>query len=249
MRKRIILVMAVVMCLYSIAFAEERTPCGNIDLTWLRTHSPIPSGQIVSKQNFGSLCEIILKIGNEYVPVFAGEDFIIAGEMLKGRKQVTKEKIGALRAESFKKLIPQFDSVAAITYSPAKNKNRKIYMITDPLCPYCGMAGEKIIPLADTYGATVKTVLYTVHGVDGEEKSIEAACRKFTLNQYAEKGWKALPFDERYRCSEGEQLIEATREVIGKTGIAGVPVFIFDNGQFVNGANMAAVEGILKNME
>ena len=181
--------------------------------------------------------------------VFAGNDFIIAGEMLKDRKQVTKEKIDALKAESLKTLIPQLDSVAAITYSPAKSKTRKIYMITDPLCPYCGIAGEKIIPLADTYGVIVKTVLYSVHGMEGENKSVEAVCRKFTLNQYVEKEWKALPFDERYQCDEGEQLIEATREVIGKAGIAGVPAFIFDTGQFVSGANMTAVEGILKNMD
>ncbi len=249
MKKRIILTMAIMAIFLSTSFAEERNPCGNIDLAWLRTHSPIPPGRIVSKHNIGSLCEIILKLGNEYVPAFAGDDFIVAGEMLKDRKQITKAKINALKAESFKKLIPQLDSVAAITYKPSENKNRKIYMITDPLCPYCNMAGEKIIPLADTYGATVKAVLYSVHGIEGEQKSIEAVCRKFSLSQYTEKEWKTLPFNESYQCKEGKKLIETAREVIGKTGITGVPVFIFDNSQFVSGANMAAVENILRDMD
>ena len=245
MRKCICLVLTIVLGLISFCFAEENNPCDKVDMAWLRTHSPIPQGEIVSKNNMGSLCEIILQIGNEYVPVFSSDDFIIAGEMFKNRKQVTAAKIDALKAERFKKIFPELDSVVSITYKPEKIIHRKIYMITDPLCPYCNMAAKKIIPLADKFGVEVRAVFYSVHGENGEQKAVEAICKKMSLNQYAEEDWKTLPFIEDYRCKEGEALIDATKEIIRKTGITGVPVFISDTGQFVNGANMAAVEALL----
>ena len=245
MRRCICLVLTIILGLISFCFAETHNPCDQVDMNWLRTHSPIPQGEIVSKSDMGSLCEIILQFGNEYVPVFSGDDFIIAGEMIKHRKQVTLAKINALKADGFKKLLPKLDSVAAITYKPEKESTRKVYMITDPLCPYCNLAAKKIVPLADKLGVEVKAVLYSVHGEKGEQKSVEAICKKMSLNQYAEEEWKRLPFLEDYRCKKGEQLIADTRDIIMKTGITGVPVFITHTGQFVNGANMAAVEALL----
>ncbi len=249
MKKPILWTIAILAILFSNGAADDQTPCANIDLAWRGRHSPIPPGRIASKQNMGSLCEIILKLGNEYVPVFAGEDFIIAGEMLKERKQITRTRIDELKAEDFMGLIPLLDSMAAITYTPSASKNRKMYMITDPLCPYCNMASEKVMTLADAHGITVKAVLYSVHGKEGEQKSIEAVCRKFTLKQYAEKEWKNLPFDESYQCRDGEKLITTAHEAVARAGIVGVPVFIFDDGRFVNGADMAAVERMLKGKE
>ena len=245
MRRCICLVLVIVLGLISFCFAEVNNPCGKVDMAWLRTHSPIPQGEIVSKNNMGSLCEIILQFGNEYVPVFSGDDFIIAGEMIKHRKQVTVAKIDALKADGFRKILPKLDSVVSITYKPEKNTNRKIYMITDPLCPYCNMAAKKIVSLADKFGVEVKAVLYSVHGENGEQKAVEAICKKMSLNQYAEEEWKTLPFLEDYRCKEGDALIDETKEILKKTGITGVPVFITDTGQFINGANMAAVEALL----
>jgi thiol:disulfide interchange protein DsbC len=249
MKMRMMIAAVVIAFIHATGFARENDPCGNIDLDWLRTHSPIPSGQIVSKQNMDPLCEIVLKIGNEYVPLFAGDDFIIAGEMLKHRTHVTRKRIDALKADNFAELIPRLDAVAAIVYLPAENKGRTLYLITDPLCGYCSTAAEKIVPLAETYGVAVKAVLYSVHGQEGDNKSIEAVCRDFSLDQYTENKWKSRPFDERHRCERGEERVKAAKEVIGKAGIGGVPVFIFDDGRFVNGANMTAVEKILQGMD
>lgn len=247
MKKCVLFILMIMTGFFPAAFADEGNPCKNIDMGWLRTHSPIPSCSIASKVSVGSLCQLILKIGSEYVPVFAGDDFIIAGEMLQHRKQVTKERIDALKAEDYKKLVPDLPSVAAITYIPAEKTNRTIYMVSDPLCSYCAMAAKRIINLADTYDATIKTVLYSVHGTDGEQKVVEAVCRNFTLDQYSEDEWKAAPFDESYRCEKGETLLEKTRELIGRSGISGVPAFIFDDGQFVTGADMTTVERLLQN--
>lgn len=249
MKMRMMIAAVVIAFIHATGFARESTPCRNIDLDWLRTHSPIPAGQIVSKQNMDSLCEIVLKIGNEYVPLFAGDDFIIAGEMLKRRTQVTRKRIDALKVENYAKLIPQLDAVAGIVYLPAENNGRTIYLITDPLCGHCNTAAEKIVPLAETYGVAVKAVFYSVHGQEGDNKSIEAVCRDFSLDQYTENKWKSRPFDERHRCKRGEERVNAAKKVIGKAGIGGVPVFIFDDGRFVNGANMTAVEKILQGMD
>lgn len=246
MKKAIALILIMMTSIIPAAHALDRPPCSDIDMTWLRTHTPIPSGKIVSKREMGDLCEVILAFGNDFAPVYAGKDFIIAGEMFKDRRQITRTQMDTLKAKGFREAISELDTLAAITYSPKKKNGRKIFMITDPLCPYCNMAAERIIPLADTYGATVKTILYSVHGAAGDEKSVEAACRKFTLNQYAEKEWKSQPIADENQCEAGANLIGKTKESIMKMGIGGVPVFIFEDGRFVNGANMAEVEKILK---
>ena len=227
---------------------NSEAPCKNIDLNWLNQHATIDKAQIVSRQALDGLCEVILKIKADYIPVYAGETFIITGEMFKGKQAVTGPKIKALKKADIRKNIQELDRAAAFEYKPAVSKSRTIYMITDPLCSYCNYAAEHIKNIADKYGATVKAVLYTIHGDQatgegkGYDKSMEAICRKFDLDQYSASDWKKSPVSEKYRCQKGKDLLAASASLIEKLNLRGVPVFILDSGAKITGADMSALE-------
>ena len=225
-----------------------KEPCKNIDLAWLKQHVTISKANIVSMQALDGLCEVILKIGTDYIPVYSGNTFIIAGEMFKNKQAVTGPKIKALKKADIRKNIQELDRIAAFEYKPGVLKNRTIYMITDPLCSYCNYAAKHIKSIADKYGATVKAILYTIHGDQakgegkGYDKSMEAICRKFDLDQYAASDWKNAPVSEKYRCQKGKDLLAASASLIEKLNLKGVPAFILDNGARINGADMPALE-------
>jgi protein-disulfide isomerase len=227
---------------------NSKAPCKDIDLAWLNKHATIPNARIVSKQALDGLCEVILKIGKDYIPVYAGKTFILTGEMFKGKKAVTGPKIKAFKKADIRKNIQRLDRAAAFEYKPPVSKNRTIYMITDPLCGYCSYAAEHIKEIADKYGATVKAVLYPIHGDQAKcegkayDKSMEAICQKFDLDQYAAYDWKNAPVSEKYRCQKGKDLLAASADVIARLDIEGVPVFILDTGAKITGADMPALK-------
>jgi len=227
---------------------NSKAPCKNIDLDWLNKHATMPNASIMSKQTLDGLCEVILKIGKDYIPVYAGKTFIITGEMFKRKKAVTGPKIKALKKADIRKNIQELDRAAAFEYKPPVLKNRTIYMITDPLCSYCSYAAEHIKDIADKYGATVKAILYSIHGDQakgegkGYDKSMETICRKFDLDQYAASDWKKDPVSKKYWCQKGKDLLATSADAIGKLHIKGVPVFILDNGEKITGADLPALE-------
>lgn len=227
---------------------NSNEPCKNIDLAWLNQHTTISKSQIVFRQPLDGLCEVIIKIGTDYIPVYAGKTFIIAGEMFKRKQAVTGPKIKTLKNNHIRKNIQELNSVTAFEYKPGVPKNRTIYMITDPLCTYCNYAAKHIKNIADKYGATVKAILYTIHGDQakgegkGYDKSMEAICRKFDLDQYAASEWKKTPASNKYRCQKGKDLLAASAGLMVKLNLKGVPVFILDNGVRINGADIPALE-------
>ena len=233
---------------YIHAKFDSKDPCQNIDLNWLKNHVTIPKAQIVSRQDLDGLCEVILKIGTYYIPVYAGKTFIITGEMFKRKQAITGPKLKALKKADIRKNIQELDRAVAFEYKPEISKNRTIYMITDPLCSYCNYAAEHIKNIADNYGATVKAILYTMHGDQakgegkGYDKSMEAICRKFDLDQYTASKWKKTPVSKKYRCQKGKDLLSKSAGLMEKLNLKGVPVFILDSGAMINGADMPALE-------
>ncbi len=87
--------------------AEESTIiCKDITLAGMQNHVPIPPATILSKQEINGICEVILDINGQYVPVYAGKNFVIAGEMFQDKKQITQTRLDGLRAQNFIRLKP-----------------------------------------------------------------------------------------------------------------------------------------------
>ena len=225
----------------------EENICDHIDVHWLRLHAAVPSCEIISKRQTGDLCEVILDVNGNYVPLYTGKDFFIAGQMYQNNMDLTNQTITGIRKEKFVKNKESLDKAVVIEYTPPEKKELAVYMFTDPLCPYCNTAGEKIQGIADKYGATVKMLFFNVHGDDGKEKSVEAICRNFTLEQYIASEWKKQATNKKYDCKQGEDIYERSMTTAKNMGITGVPQFFLQDGTNINGADMAALENALKN--
>jgi len=59
--------------------------CNEVNEELLQKHAPIPPYKVVSKREVKGLCELILNINGDLVPVYATKDFILAGEMFSNR--------------------------------------------------------------------------------------------------------------------------------------------------------------------
>ena len=214
--------------------------CKGINISTLRKHVPIPPSQIVSERPVKGLCEIILKtkMGGEYVPVYAGKDFVIAGEMFANRRQITQERIAGLKAELFLSLRKEADRLTAFTYTPKGKIKHTLYMFTDPVCPFCHRAEASIKQIADRYHTRVKFIFFPVHIPVGREKAVEAVCRGLDAVTYIKGDWKKENKTDKYQCERGKKLLAQSAELARKLGIGGVPTFFLENGQRVVGANM-----------
>jgi len=231
MRKCLVLLLILLQA--SVAYAGV---CTGITIDSLREHVPIPPAQIVSKRDVYGLCEVILKINNEYVPIYATSKFVIAGEMFVNRHQITQESLARIKAKFFLKFKKVADKLTAFTYRPKGKIRHTIYMFTDPVCPFCHRAEKDIKQIADQYKAQVKFIFFPVHIPIGEEKAVEAVCKGLTANKYLQGSWRK---DSGWQCKKGKEFIKESESFAKKLGVRGVPTFFLDNGEMIVGANLS----------
>ena len=215
--------------------------CKNVTILSLRANVPIPPAKIVSRRDVNGVCEVILSIRGEFVPVYVGKNYVIAGEMFQDRHQVTQAQLEKLKAERFLGLKPEVQRCVAMTLKPPAGKAVKhtVYMITDPVCPFCHRAESTLKELSSKYGAEFKMVFYSVHLPVGRQKAIEAVCRGLSAEDYLEGSWKKD--NKQYQCAKGTELIKRSERLARKLGVRGVPVFYLANGERVVGANIPAL--------
>jgi len=219
----------------------------------IKTHIPISDFTIISSRELQGICEIIINVNNRIIPLYGNEHFLISGDLFKDKKNVTKDKIYEVNKKIFLDNKKALDEVVAFEYKPAGIKSEKVlYMFTEPLCSYCHKAGGEVKKLADKYGVTVKILLISMKGEEGKRKCVEAACRNYILNenfnleQYNQLEWKQVKPDEKFICEKGISLINKTEEVAKKMNIDGIPLFYTNSGDYVSGAEMEALELLLK---
>lgn len=247
--KKIIISLTLLTAIFTIVTTSFASGvCIQVDMAWIQTHVPVPPATIIEKTEVNGLCQVILKIQGQMVPVFAGKDFVVAGEMFQNKTQMTQNRIATLQAQGMEQHVKKLDGIASMTYAP-KNANGKVaYMMTDPLCPYCNTAGDSLKSIADETGVTFKLVLANVHGAAGEAKIKEALCKKFSFDQYIEKEWKQTPA-ENNQCTEADTFWANSSKIVEELGLQGLPAFILQDGQVVTGANMPGLKGAIGKMK
>ena len=221
--------------------------CENVDL---KRHVPIPPPyKVVSKREVHGLCEIILEDPRgRMVSVYASPDFVIVGRMFVDGRQISIERFRDIRIseikEKFKSLKTEVDKVAAITYRP-KNAKGTVYIFTDPVCPFCQRAEKFIKDWLGNHKIEFKIVFFPVHLPKGKNKAIEAVCKHLDLATYLEGKWGS----EEKLCEEGKKLIDKSIEISRKIGIRGVPAFISDEGEVVQGFDTKRLKTLLLKIE
>jgi len=231
------------------AKAEESCDvCKEITLASMQAHVPIPPSKILSKHAVNGICEIILDINGQYVPVYAGKNYVIAGEMFQDKKQLTQTRLDDLKAENFIRLKPDIEKCIAMSYAPQIEIKHRIYMISDPVCPFCHQAEAELKGFAETHGVEFKILFSSVHPPVGRQKAIEAVCRKLRLEEYISGTWMDENKTDQYQCREGIDLIAASEKIAAALGLDGVPVFFLENGHRIDGADMPALANALSGM-
>jgi thiol:disulfide interchange protein DsbC len=223
--------------------------CSEIDvqaISKILRGDALSGASIVSKEPIPDLglCEVILQTqGGQYLPCYVSRDSMILGHLYKDGQNISENRTARIRRSLFLFLKPELNSVVAFIYRP-KVKKTNVFMITDPLCPYCHKAEPRIKALADQYHAQINVILHSVHGPKGDKKCVEAVCRNFALDAYQKEQWRKENSDD-FQCEKGILLIEKARKLVHQTGITGVPTFILDDGRSMSGTNMEALKRLL----
>ncbi len=213
-------------------------PCDGIDEDYIERHIPVGEFEIISRKPAGDICEIIINADNSRIPLYAGMGYVIAGDMFVEKKRVTQETMDALRKELLSRNMSRFDQLAAFAYVPARPSGRVLYMVTEPLCPYCHRAAEKIIPIAESLGLTVKAVMYSVHGDRGFEKCVEVICSDISLKEYVSIKWDDVETPKAVQCGEGIKKARDSSKLAEEMGIDGVPFIFLDDGTEIQNSRL-----------
>jgi thiol:disulfide interchange protein DsbC len=250
--KSFFLVIGLLIFTIQPCFSDEQGQCRGIDTAAISNigretlGGALSGASIVSKKPIDDLglCEVIVRMrGGRYLPCYISGNSMILGHLYRDGQNITQDGIAEIRKSSFLGNRSELDKIVAFTYRP-RVKKTSLYMITDPLCPYCHKVESQIRDLADKYNAQINVILYSVHGSHGAKKCVEAVCRNFTLDDYLNEDWKTGNADS-YQCERGGELIEKTRRIISEIGIEGVPMFIDGNGLSVSGANLPALKELI----
>lgn len=229
----------------SVNAEEPGNICKDITIAAMQEHVPIPPSTILSKQEVNGLCEVILDINGQYVPIYAGEDYVFAGEMFQNKKQITQTRLDDLKAQNFIRLKPDIENCIAMSCAPSKKAKQTVYMMTDPVCPFCHQAESRLKEFADTHAVEFKIILSSVHPPVGRQKAVEAVCRNLNLDEYINGAWQNENKTNQYQCKQGIELIGSSEKIVSQLGINGVPVFFLENGTRIDGADMTALASAL----
>ncbi len=246
----------IIACLVFSAVADaysETGKCSRISEETVRKHIPVSSFNILSAREVNGMCEIIVTVSGRIVPLYGNEEGLVSGDLFHEKQNTTKERIYEINKKSFLDNRKSIDELVAFEYKPAEIKTGKVlYMFTEPLCPYCHKAGGEVKAMADKYGFAVRILLVSMKGEEGKKKCVEAACRhfifndKFNLEEYNQIEWKKARTEDQFICQKGVELINKTEDLSAKLYIDGIPLFYLDNGDYVSGADMEALEMLVK---
>lgn len=245
MKKVVALVLIGWVLLIGAMYDDSADVCKDIDLNAIRQHAPIPNATIVSKKPVFGMCEVIMDINSEIVPIYASKDYIIAGEIFSKKRQITQASIDTLKGKTFQDKIGGMKDGVAFEYMPEGPIRHTVYMFSSPMCPHCNNAMKSLKDVLDRNHAALK-VLFQVQG-EARNQAIEAVCKKVDLDTYNSKSWLSKNTVDRRLCPDGIKIVDASTAIARQIGINGVPQFYLENGVSVVGNNMPELDRVLKN--
>ena len=204
----------------------------------LEKHVPIPPYKIESKREVFGLCEMIININNQLIPVYATKDFVISGEMFSNKRQITYEMLEKVKKEITKRNVKKLEKLRYVSYKPENAKNY-FYFISDPDCPYCNSVKGKVAELAKKYGWEIRLIWFPLpFHPRAKEKAISFLCENKTYEDYLKNDYG------KSFCEEGKKAVEENLRVL--SFVKGTPTFIFPDGDVIVGANVQRLQQKLK---
>lgn len=206
--------------------------CEGIDDKFISKHIQLPAFEIMGKRKAYSLCEVVLKIHNDYATVYASAegDFLIVGEMFSSRVHISRESTLKYEKRDILEQKEALDKVVAFTYKPEGNIRDYLYFFTDPQCPHCENAKRRLKEIADNRGLELKVIFFPISSLS-RDKAVKGICSKMSYEDYLNSKYAGVS------CPEGQKKIEDAVNVGRKLRIGGVPSFITSKGLILEGFN------------
>lgn len=157
------------------------------------------------------------------------------------------------RPEVISQLYPvDLKKIHALEKAPVvvgNGKGRKIVVVTDPTCPFCALACNKLRHYAKEGKATFYVYFLPIHG--------QASYNAITDVMNAPKNERPkilAEFFEKKRQSSGkpmspeaEKQFQEEMKIVNQLGVTGTPTFFdYETGRRIVGANLPAVEKLIE---
>jgi hypothetical protein len=224
----------------------ENDVCTDVDEKAIQVHLSLSEFKIINKKPVSGLCEVIIKVDSDNIPLYYSKGFIIAGKMFKDREHLTGKTLEKLQKDNFISNLPLLKKAIAFTYKPQKAVGKVLYMFTDPICPHCSTANSEIMKFADKYGVEINIVLTSMNGEKSTKKCIEALCRGFEFTDYIKKEWKESEDTNNYQCREGKDKYAIAATVSENLNVNSAPMFFSEDGKSISGANIIEIKNALE---
>lgn len=220
--------------LTNVAFSLE------CDQELLKKHLPfMPKDVKIAKtRRVFSLCEYVVEDRGNIFTLYAGEDFVLAGAMFSKGQPISRESVEEVQKERMKEVLKDLEKLYVAEIKGSQGKI--LYMVSDPDCPFCEGAKNKVVEMAKKNNWTLRLVWFPlpVHP-KAYDRAVSFVCEKRTWEDYLKSLYGTS------KCEEGIKKVSESMETL-KPYVSGTPTFIFSDGDVVQGANIKALEEKMK---
>lgn len=224
--------------------------CKHVDMDWLCRQAAFPpEAKIIYKKDLGALCEVVLTLDGNLVPLYSGADFLLVGKLFKNKKIITHETLDALqdvareeqrkadekmileaekRKAFFKQNLGVLNDLTLFSFKPG-SAGEFLYIITDPNCSHCKQLMSELEMVAMEKHLEIKVILYPFLDTESRDMAAQAICKKYSYEAY-----KQIVFQPDTRgCAQANVFLEKTMTFFSKADLSFVPVVISGVGAWV----------------
>ena len=234
-----------------VSSVSANSVCDHVDLAWLQSQVTIPKdAKLVYKKERGVLCEAVLSFEGGLAPIYAGKDFIVAGQLYKKGVSITRKTMAGLsdvadaerkkakekekkavemRKVFFKTHAADLADLVSLNFAPGGTSDKFIYVISDPACSHCKALLDSLEEVAAEIGLALKLVIYPVLGEESKTMTAHVICKHLGYGAY-----KTLETDDAVQgCEKADQRINKTFDLLKKADISFVPLVVAHDGSWV----------------
>ena len=223
-----------------------RDPCEGVSLASVNRHKQFTAPLMLSRRPVNGLCEVLIRTGNQIVPVYLGDTFVIAGGMFQDRRDISGQGLQLMASRRFQALRRDIDQAVAFRYTPPGPVKHVLYLFASPTCPYCEDLLGRIRPLMDETGTELR-VLFRARGGAAQTLAIAALCRKVDLETYLSKQWMPPEGAAPDICEEGKARLAQSNDLSQSLGVTRVPTVFTAQGLMLEGPQWTTLKSLLRN--
>ncbi|MBC7357769.1 MAG: DsbC family protein [Desulfacinum sp.] len=225
------------------------SPCPDRTTLQQGAEKIFPQGTIIQEISPGpvpGLCQVQVLFQGQKRILYSDRSgkYFILGQVIdvEARANLTRTA-----TEEANRLTPEeLDRLKGWTAFESGTGSNYVYIVTDPQCPYCRQAEERLEELGRQGRMRARYILFPLPSHKGaREQCIALLCDKKGLEEFKQG------YSSGNQCAEGAGTVDETAAFLRSKGISGTPTYIFPDGTFHSGlmGNDELVTRVEKAME